>query len=299
MLSLKEEIRSRGNYFRLKKDSIRTYSKLLLKLGLAALAVYFITTKVDFENLWEHFKEANAAYVILAFFCFFISKLISVFRLDRFYQALKITIPKWSLIKLYAVGMFYNLFVPGGIGGEGYKVYWINRAYQQPIKRLIWTSIWDRLSGLLALGVLTVLIIPFISFQTGYNNWSVLAIPPAYLVYVLVVRRFFSYFRSTIITTSLLSIVVQLLQVVSAHCLLLAMHVDAQLVDYWFIFLVSSIAYAVPVVGVRELVFVIIAGALQLDKEVALAISLLFYINLILTSLLGIYPFFVPKSIKS
>jgi glycosyltransferase 2 family protein len=34
-----------------------------------------------------------------------------------------VNIPEKHIIQLYLLGIYYNLFLPGGIGGDGYKIY--------------------------------------------------------------------------------------------------------------------------------------------------------------------------------
>ena len=58
--------------------------------------------------------------------------------------------------KLYLIGMFYNFFVPGGIGGDLYKTYLMKKFYSWKVKNTIKLIIQDRLIGL---GVLFMLII--------------------------------------------------------------------------------------------------------------------------------------------
>lgn len=54
---------------------------------------------------------------------FNISKIISSIRLNRYFKDINLSLSQTYNLKLYYLGMFYNLFLPGGIGGDGYKIY--------------------------------------------------------------------------------------------------------------------------------------------------------------------------------
>ena len=47
------------------------------------------------------------------------------------------------------VGMFYNLFLPGGIGGDAYKVYQLRKYHQGRTFAIVQAMIFDRLNGFL------------------------------------------------------------------------------------------------------------------------------------------------------
>lgn len=66
---------------------------------------------------------------------------------DLILMLLNIRIPNLQNLKLYALGMFYNLFLPGGSGGDGYKVYLLRKLYKAPVKHLLSAVLLDRING--------------------------------------------------------------------------------------------------------------------------------------------------------
>ncbi|MDZ7847764.1 MAG: hypothetical protein U5L96_13910 [Owenweeksia sp.] len=125
-----------------------------------------------------------------------------------------------------------------------------------------------------------------------------LAVPLAYAVHYLVMRLFFKSFLSAWGRTHLLSIGVQLLQAFTTYFVIRALHIDQQIIDYLFVFMLASFAFVLPLIGAREMAFVFGAQYLGLDMEISLAISLLFYLSLAFSSLLGAYFLFVPESLE-
>ncbi len=265
----------------------------ILKLVLSVLAIYLITKKVDFKEVVVHFKQMNYGYAMLAVFSFFISKVISASRLNAYYRSQKINLDEASNTKLYFNSMFYNLFIPL-VGGEAYKVMWMRKHYNANYKSLIWSALLDRGSGLVALIILTL--VYFNLYDNGFT-WSVFTwvlIPVVLLGSFLVHFLFFKSYKPAFKLTSFLSILVQILQVVTIFFLTKAIGLDDMITEYIFIFLVSSFAYILPFLGARELAFVYGADYLQLDNEVSLTLSLLFYLVIAFNSLLGAVFFFIP-----
>jgi hypothetical protein len=90
--------------------------------------------------------------------------------------------------------------------------------------------------------------------------------------------------------------------VASAHYIFYALGVDQDLGVYWFIFLLSGIAFIVPVtvggVGSRELVFLYGAQMLPaIDLNACIALSLVIYCMRALVSLGGVYFLMYPDKI--
>ncbi|MEM9936456.1 MAG: lysylphosphatidylglycerol synthase domain-containing protein, partial [Bacteroidota bacterium] len=113
-----------------------------------------------------------------------------------------------------------------------------------------------------------------------------------YPIYYLVIRQFFPTYQSVFLYTSFLSLLVQLSQMVCILFLLLALGIQAQLMAYEFIFLLSSIVAVIPFtiggLGSREIVFLFGAESLGLATDIAVAVSLLFYLLTVVVSFCGI-----------
>ena len=97
--------------------------KPLLQLLVTGLALYLVLRKTDLAKLFSIIRNANPWYLLLSLLFFNISKLFNAVRLNRFFKAIGIELSAMYNLKLYYLGMFYNLFLPGGIGGDGYKIY--------------------------------------------------------------------------------------------------------------------------------------------------------------------------------
>lgn len=190
--------------------------------------------------------------------------------------------------------MYYNLFLPGGVGGDGYKVYLLRKSHGKSVKLLTWIMLLDRLGGLAAIGLLVALLTLFIRLPN--DIWNGLAVGALLLIPIgayLGLKLFFRQYTPIYPSIMGWSIVVQGAQVVAAMCLLLALDQTSNLTAYLMLFLVSSVAAMLPIslggLGARELAMFYMADYLHLNPDLAMSISLAFYAISALTSLGGIY----------
>lgn len=276
---------------------VRKRVKLLLKILLTGAALYLVFNKIDTKTTWRVIQSAHIGWLALAWVFFVVSKVFSAFRLNRYFSDIGLDLPQIKNLKLYAIGMFYNLFLPGGIGGDGYKVYLLNKIHQAPVKKLIHCVLLDRGNGLAVLLWLMFGLMLFLDLPWEYPIslfWvGLLAMVALPFGFYLVMYLFFRPFMSSIPASTGYSFLNQILQLFSAYFILAALEADQQFVTYLFVFLVSSTVSVLPLtiggVGARELVFVYAHDLVGIDRNVAVAFSLLFFLITVLTSLSGIF----------
>ena len=87
--------------------------RALALVSLGALA--FVFTKIDFSQMGAILRESRIGLLLLAILVFAASKLIAAFRLNLFFRSIGIRLSEGQNIRLYLLGMYYNLFLPGGI----------------------------------------------------------------------------------------------------------------------------------------------------------------------------------------
>ncbi len=161
-------------------------------------------------------------------------------------------------MKLYWLGMYYNVFLPGGIGGDAYKVVMLNRTYGRPAKLLTAAVLLDRVSGVAGIGLLTALYYFGVFGGENYSYWLLASALPGLLVYYFIVKQFFPSFIRSFWSTFWLGLLVQGLQVISIYCLMNALHIYEHHTEYILIFLLSSLIAVLPlplVVWVRAKLF--------------------------------------------
>ncbi|MEM9143902.1 MAG: lysylphosphatidylglycerol synthase transmembrane domain-containing protein, partial [Bacteroidota bacterium] len=219
-----------------------------LKLIISALLVYFVVTKINLDQVGDILEKAQPFYLFPALLFFVLSKVLAALRLNLYFHQIGVPLSQKVNFELYLLGMFYNLFLPGGIGGDAYKGYLINKHFEVCTKRVVAVLVLDRLSGLLLLFVyaclLALLLKPavFHGFQWVFPLAMLLGI----LVFLGINRRFFAYVLPVFWKSLGFSAGVQLAQVVSVFLILQALHIELGVAPYLFIFLVSSIVAVLP-----------------------------------------------------
>lgn len=119
--------------------------KLFLKIAGSLGALYFVFSKINFGEVWDVYQKSNILPLFIALIFFTLSKFISALRLNHFFRAIDVFLSKLKNIKLYLVGMFYNLFLPGGIGGDGYKIYVLKKHHTVSTRDLFTAVFSDRI----------------------------------------------------------------------------------------------------------------------------------------------------------
>ncbi len=287
-----------------KKNHTRKWLELLLKIAITTVCLWYVSGKIDFSKAGAAFKTANWFYLFLALGAFIISKLLSAFRLNIYFKNISIHLSLWQNIKLYWLGMFYNLFLPGSISGDAYKVILLKKKYNASYKKTTAAVLLDRFSGLLGLGLIlaiySIFVIDKILYVIAIASGALLAITALYFI----INRWLKDFISSFFPTLLVGILVQGSQVVSAYMIMAALGIPIHVTEYIFIFLVSSVVSVLPLtiggLGIREVVFLEGSKLFGLLHEASVVVSLLFYLITLVTSAVGIfYVFNDPLSKKN
>ncbi len=277
-----------------KESKTRKLLLLLVKIVVTVACFWYISRKIDFAVAFDALQTANWALFILAIVAYVASKLVSAFRLNIYFRNINLRLPEWKNLRLYWLGMFYNLFLPGSISGDAYKVVLLNRWCGAPYKKTSTAVLLDRFSGLLGLGVLLCFYGLFV-FGPGVMaallvGGCLFSIATLYLL----VRRFFPAFLSGFFPTFFWGILVQAIQVGGVYLILSALQINTGRQEWLFIFLSASVISVLPLslgggLGTRELVFAEGAAFFGLDAHLGVIISLLFYLSSVAGAAGGAY----------
>lgn len=275
------------------KNQLKTALKILLTGG----ALVLVFQKIDTAQLLQLSKNLSWPWLLPAIVLFVGSKVATAIRLNHYFANIPLLLSAWENWRLYLIGMFYNLFLPGGIGGDGYKVYLLNKEFKTPVKELLKASLLDRLGGLVAIVALLLALLGLIEVPwQGFATWTskallfaaALGVVPAFW---LLQKLLFSNFLPSFWQGIIWSLVGQLAQMVSVFCLLLALGVQDNFLAYQAVFLLSSIVAVLPLtiggVGARELVVVYAHSYAGIQETEAVAFSLLFFLISAAVSLSG------------
>lgn len=286
------------------KHKLWNITKLLLKLGVTSALLYYVFSKQPIGEIKDRLLHANYWWMLAAVIVYFFSMVASAWRLMSFFKSIELRLDTRFNFRLYLLGIFYNLLLPGGIGGDGYKIYLLHKNYNLPAKRVFWAIAFDRLSGLWAIGLIVVVLTIFIpQIQEQIH----IAIPMAIFVvgtviYYVVVKIFFKDFTRHFFKGHAKAVIVQALQVLTIICFLMGQSFTGKFAPYLLSFLISALAAVVPITfggaGAREAIFARLSPIFHMKVDLAVFLSISFYLTSLVVAMLGLYYVIRPKRME-
>ena len=279
-------------------------TKLVLKLAVTTVLLYYVFSKVPLSEVKDRLIHANYWWMFAGVIAYFFSMVASAWRLLSFFKSIDLRLDPRFNFRLYLLGIFYNLLLPGGIGGDGYKIYLLHKRYNLPAKRVFWAIAFDRLSGLWAIGLIVVALTIFIpQIQEQIH----LAIPMIVFVagtgiYYLVVKIFFKDFTKHFFKGHAKAVIVQSLQVLTILCVLMGQDFHGKFAPYLLSFLISALAAVVPITfggaGAREAIFQRLSPIFHMNVGLAVFLSVSFYLTSLIVALSGLYYVLRPSRLE-
>lgn len=287
-----------------KKIAVSRWLKLVIKILVTLICGWYLASRLDFKATWALMKQASSVWILTAAIFFALSKWVSALRLQFYFKNIKASISHKANLRLYWLGMFYNLFLPGGIGGDAYKVILLKRSKGYDPKSLTAAVLLDRVSGVAALGILATINFFILFYPQQVAFYAVASAAVGLVLLYLFVKKIFPSFHPSFFTTFWLGLLVQCLQICCIWAIMHSLNIENAQTEYLLLFLVSSVIAILPFtiggLGAREVVFLWGSTYFALTKETSVSISLLFYLITVFVSLPGIFWVFVnPLTNKS
>jgi glycosyltransferase 2 family protein len=285
-----------------RKQRLWNVVKTILKIAVTSALLYWVFSKVPFSEVKSRLLHANYFWMFAGVVAYFCSMVVSSWRLLSFFKCIDLRLNPRFNFRLYLLGIFYNLLLPGGIGGDGYKIYLLHKSYNLPTKKVFLAILFDRLSGLWAIGLIIVALKIFIP-QIEIH----IAIPLAIFlvgtgIYYTVVKIFFKDFTKHFFKGHAKAILVQSFQVIAIICVLMGQDFHGKFAPYLLSFLLSALAAVVPITvggaGAREYIFKVLSGIFHMNVGLAVFLSISFYLISLIVALSGLYYVIRPSRLQ-
>jgi uncharacterized membrane protein YbhN (UPF0104 family) len=310
------------------RPAIFFFVKLLVS---AALIGYFLT-RIDIERFVETLLSANFSLIGVALTIYLCAQVLSAIRWTVLVRPLGIGAPFKDMVSYYLIGMFFNLFAPGTVGGDVSRVYYLvkhQEVGQQdravPMVRAATSVLMDRAIGMVVLiwvGAAGLLLFPgypvpssirsltlFLAFGFVLGGALFPVVRPllpeegnSILVKLrLMLRSYKSHWRA-VVHGVLLSLMVHLIQawmhVVMGRALNLAIPFSFSLIVYPLVGTFAAIPITLNGIGLREGGYVVLLALIGISAENAIAFGLLLFTIIALDSLIGGIVFLLKKNPK-
>jgi uncharacterized membrane protein YbhN (UPF0104 family) len=285
---------------------------LILKLAVSSFSFYLISRKADMAQVGHILKSIGLLTFLSASALYIMSQVLSTMR----WQLL---LPdKYSLkrlFSLYMIGAFFSSFLPGIVGGDAVRAYYLNKDAKK-ISVTLAAVFMDRYIGLVTLMLIGISAFPFSLkvFGDSPHKWLMpgffvsFAIGSILFFWLRLGKRFklmtgiYEYFsiirqqRAVIVKALLLSVGVQLLNFVSVIILASRMGEEISLLLLAVFLPIVTTIVALPIsisgLGVREGAFVILLGLIHISPEAATSLSLAWFFSIFVGSLPGLVFYF-------
>lgn len=278
-----------------------SYIKFFLRALITVLLIFFLLKKVDTSNIFVSLKKIDPFAFLFASFLYIVSSFVSTLRWKIFLPQAELTVGK--LFSLYLIGSFFNVALPGIIGGDVVKVFMLKE--KTGLKEAFASVFMERYTGLAAL-----LVIGFLFFVLFYpslpENPIIWSVPLAFLgfivgtVFLIWIGSFgflrdlrsyiFSFRRKQILQAFVYSVIVQLIVIFSVYILFHGVNLSVSFFELAsflpIIILITMLPVSISGIGLREWCFVLFFGSSS-GVANAVAVSFLWFLSQVFACLVG------------
>lgn len=130
---------------------MKKWLPLILQSCVSVALLAWIFWRPEFRaQAWQVITSADPGWLIAGFAVAGVGNLLGVVRWAVFLRVLHISLPAWEVLRLSFVGLFFNNFLVGAVGGDAVKVVWLAAKGHNKTSALL-SVLMDRMSGLGAL----------------------------------------------------------------------------------------------------------------------------------------------------
>lgn len=281
----------------------RTMKRILsfAKYPVALAILVYVLRQADTQRMLILIEQAPPLALVGALAAFTLAQWFAVLRMNVYYAHAGRPINLGYSLRLHYVALFYNIILPGGIGGDGYKVYILKKQVGYPAGEGIRIQLLTRTNGLLVLLISLALTLPFLDLPIDSRFvWSAAIglIGCGVAGYFVLMPYILKATRHMELRALPYSCGVQGCNVLCMVALWMGFSDGTHLADYIFLFQLAAVAGMIPLtiggLGIREFTFFYGAEWLNrftgaaLDPEMGVVISLLVFAVTALSALVGL-----------
>jgi glycosyltransferase 2 family protein len=285
-----------------------------MKAGGTLAALYLVYVSIDINSLFDILGKINLRIYFIAALLFTIMPILSAFRWKIILGNYNISTKYSESLRLIMITLFYNIYLPGGIVGEGVRIIKMKGCPNYNITNVSASVFMDRIIGmfsLLLLGFGSLLVFQY-DLIYNYRVELLLIIGTGIFIFAVLNLFFMNFLRRFIPGTALvflsaLTIVLKDYRLLFTSVVISLLSHTAIITSYYFVakslslqVQYSSLLQLIPVVdvlstlpislggvGVREYFTIQLFSLVGTDQESALALSVTLFTILLAFGLLG------------
>jgi uncharacterized membrane protein YbhN (UPF0104 family) len=299
--------------------------KILVSLGLLSILV----SRMDLAQLFRVLASADFSYVAAVLLAYLLSQILSCFRWLLLARPLGFRLSFGEFLSFYFIGMFFNLFSPSTIGGDVGRVFYLARNPGSEGKRTAFTAyalisvLADRAIGMAVLvwmGAVALFIFSGYSVSPAirYTTYAIAlgtllaGVGVPFLGWLLrregdplrnglshaleVYRKSRSPLLQAFLISAAVHVIQGALQKLLGHALGLDLPWSFCFILYPLVGTFSALPISFNGIGLREGGYLFLLRLIDVGSEKAVAFGLLWFVVIVLDSLIGGLFFVLRKS---
>ena len=302
-------------------DDRRSLRLLLARLGISMLLVWVVLRWVDWRQVAAAWADVDPLPLVASASILLLSNVLGAFQWHLLLRACGVNVSTTSSMRAYFVGLFFNNFLPSGMGGDAVKVWDVGWKEGRTGETLA-ATVADRFIGMCVLTALAVVTLFWLPEAAALRRSAMLSLGVFAFLLLLVasvllpaaegpLRRVLSrlpariagpmdalYSRGRALSARplfLLGLVVLSVLIQGARVFVhawtgAALGIDLPLGVYFAIVPVLGVLVMLPSIngiGIREGGGVLLFGEAGLDPASAVSMQLLTYVVIVALSLIG------------
>ena len=309
----------------MKKMSIWNKTQIIVKVFVSVLLIKIMFDIVDFDSTLILLKKMNLIFFLMALVVMAIGIFITNLRWQVILNHLGVSIKFFMLLKYLLIGFFFNQTLPSSIGGDAFRAYYLWKREHLSIGLSSMGVVLDRYIGLVSRVMLIMISTP-LSFDLINDQFvkSMLEVVLYCSLFIIISSVLFGLFVTNLLRWKLikglssfsnnarriifsfkglysivLSIIIQIIFVFAVLLLAHGLNLDISLIEMLLIVPITNLLTAIPISiagwGVREGIFIVGLGYVNISSDAALALSILYGLLMLIVSVPGLVVWLVQK----
>ncbi|MEW6739466.1 MAG: lysylphosphatidylglycerol synthase transmembrane domain-containing protein [Nitrospirota bacterium] len=299
----------------------------MAKLSVSTVLFYFLLSRIGIQTIINNIRMLSPETFIAAVGMYIAATYLSS---RRWNLLIPQDVETKRLFPLYMMGSFFNAYMPGIIGGDAVKAYYLSKVLkednsthtsQSSLSIAIASVFMDRYIGFSALLSISIIAFPFgFNYLEGTHvKWLMPMVLVAFISGSIIVFKFrlgervkflfriYEYFqiysrkKGVLFKAFLYSVVIQISGIIAIYILSKGISLNISflslLIFVPIIILISFIPVSISGIGLREGAFVIFLGTIGVPSDLAMTLSILWFLSVVVASLWGLFEYLRFKAV--
>ena len=131
-----------------------------IKFVISIALIWWLLHRIGLESVFEQFLSLSWFWLVMSLLTFIVSNIAGAFQWFLLLRAQGVPLSFFHAVSFYHVGLFFNNFLVGYVGGDAFRIYDVNRKTGQ-MAAAVSSVFFDRFIGFFALTSLAMFVSVF------------------------------------------------------------------------------------------------------------------------------------------